>query len=157
MTTGAKAGDYISLDFFQDVRDMRPWSAVELVCAADNSSERILETCTLETSLDGAEWVSVGGDMRVTHHALAYLSRQQFSARCESERVAVSDASPGDAPDLLRALSEWVFRIPYEDGDATPIHGQRCFRIRSTADHSAAWKIHKLYLRGLLRDPVLAK
>ena len=57
---GAKAGEYISLDFFEDVRAAQPWAAVELVCTADGDSERILETCALEASLDGAEWVSVG-------------------------------------------------------------------------------------------------
>lgn len=56
---GAKAGEVISLDFFDDIRTMGSWTAVEMVWVVDANTERTLRACILESSLDGATWVSV--------------------------------------------------------------------------------------------------
>ena len=59
MLLDARAGDFIALGFFEDICATKPWRSVEMVWVVDAPTERVLETCVAECSLDGVAWVSV--------------------------------------------------------------------------------------------------
>lgn len=152
----ARAGDFVSLDFFDDVRVLGAETAVEMVWVVDAATEETLRTCVLECSADGATWVSVRISRRRATSNNLYRAILQNIRECELAcREILVEESQHPQPNAAHqagTLRECIFTISVHaqttTTDApTSTGGVRAVRVRNMRDRASPWKVHQVSVR----------